>query len=310
MKTAMHARVLARIEIIRTIAAMLLTLSAISLAANAQSAVSQTPDLQAGTTTGLTASSQELMKKVRMENKLNESVPLEANFRDDLGKNVRFGSYFGEKPVMLLMISYACRLLCNAEIQNLQANLKQLEFEPGKQFNLVVIGIDPQEGPKIAAASKANFLKEYGKKGVEEGVHFLTGNKAAIESVTNSVGYHYVYDPTTRQWIHPATTVLLTPEGRVARYFNKLNYSPRDLRLGLVETASEKIGTVFDSVMLACFHYNTGTGRYSVAVMSLVRIMGIFTVIGTLLGIALVMLRERRGRYTEVTVPKSANKPI
>jgi protein SCO1/2 len=293
MKTQTHPRVLACIGIVKIVAVALLVLSTILLPARAQSTLSKTPDLDASVKSGVGTSTLELMKQVRMENRLNALVPLDARFRDETGKDVRFGNYFGEKPVMLLMISYACRLLCDVEMQTLQTNLKKVEFTPGKQFNLVVIGIDPQEGPKIAAASKANFLKEYGKNGVSSGVHFLTGDKSSVRSVTDAVGYHYVYDPSTRQWIHPATTVLLTPEGHVARYFNKLNYSPRDLRLGLVETASEKIGTVFDSVMLTCFHYNTGTGRYSVAVMSMVRLMGIFTVLGTLLGIAIVMRRER-----------------
>ena len=261
---------------------------------------------------GLAATTQALMKQVRMDNRLNAQVPLDVRFTDDKGQTVRFGNYFGDKPVMLLMISYACRLLCDVETENLQAQLKDVTFKPGKEFNLVVMSIDPQETPKMAAASKANFLKGYGKSGVEGGVHFLTGDKASIHAVTDAVGYRFAYDPSTRQWIHPATTVLLTPEGKVALYFNKLNYTPRDLRLGLVQTASDKIGTVFDTVLLTCLHYSPSTGRYTVAVMDVLRVFGVLVVLGMALGIAIFMLRERRDKLAELAAapPKSTTKPV
>lgn len=319
MKTQRHTRVLAARGLMKMVALALLTINLFSLAAHAHNestpfgagAGSGDSDASASSS-GISQSAQQLMKQVRIENKLKSQVPLDVRFTDDHGQTVRFGNYFGDKPVMLLMISYACRLLCDVEMENLQTQLKDVSFKPGKEFNLVVMSIDPQETPKMAAASKANFLKGYGKSGVEGGVHFLTGDKAAIHAVTDAVGYRFVYDPSSRQWIHPATTVLLTPEGRVARYFNKLNYSPQDLRLGLVETASEKIGTVFDSVLLTCFHYSSSTGRYSVAIMSMVRFVGVFVVLGTLLGIAIMLLRERREKLKELTAPtpKSTIKPV
>lgn len=232
------------------------------------------------------------LKSVRLDQKLGQHVPLDAAFRDEDGKPVRFGDYFGEKPVALIMIQYRCTMLCTEEMNVLLASLKQLKFTPGKEFNLVIVSIDPREDADLAMGKKISYLAEYGRPQAEKGWHWLTGSKENIDKLADAIGYHYVYDPKTDQYAHPDGVIMMTPEGKIARYFFRLEYPARDLRLGLIEASKGKIGTPLDAIALLCYHYNPVTGRYAVALLNLVRGASLALVLGLCAGIMLLKLRE------------------
>jgi len=232
------------------------------------------------------------LKTVRLEQKLNNAVPLDVPFTDEHGQAVKIGDYFGKKPVALVMIQYRCAMLCTEQMNVLIGSLKELKFTPGREFELVIVSIDPRERPDLAAEKKKNYLTEYGRQEAETGWHWLTGTKEAVDSLAAAVGYHYVYDPRTDQYAHPDGVIVLTPEGKVARYFFRLEYPAQGLRLGLVEASRGKIGNPVDLIALLCYHYNPTTGKYGLAVLNIMRLVGIATVLGLLFGIALARRRE------------------
>lgn len=245
------------------------------------------------------------LKEVRLDQKLGDHVPLDATFRDEDGKVVRFGDYFGSKPVALVMIQYRCTMLCTEEMNVLLASLKELKFTPGKEFNLVIVSIDPREDAEIATGKKISYLAEYGRPEAASGWHWLTGGKKEIDKLADSIGYHYVYDPKTDQYAHPDGVVVITPEGKIARYFFRLEYPARDLRLGLIEASRNRIGTPLDAIALLCYHYNPITGRYALQVMGLVRGASAAMVVGICAGIVLLRRRERGSRGTEAEALES-----
>lgn len=265
----------------------LLVLALIPVAASAQNY--RRPGIP-GDSTGNAIDAQ--LKTVRLEQKLNNTVPAELPFKDEHGQEVKFGDYFGKKPVALVMIQYRCAMLCTEQMNVLIASMKELKFTPGKEFDLLIVSIDPREGPALAAEKKKNYLTEYGRPEAEKGWHWLTGTKEAIDALADSVGYHYVYDPRTDQYAHPDGVIVLTPEGKVARYFFRLEYPAQGLRLGLVEASRGKIGSPVDLIALLCYHYNPTTGKYALAVLNIMRLVGIATVAGLVLGIAIARRRE------------------
>jgi protein SCO1 len=239
----------------------------------------------------------DIIKRVGFDQKLNAQVPLNTVFRDEDGKQIRLGQYFGEKPVMLILIQYRCTMLCSHEMNALTKSLKELKFDIGKQFNLLTVSIDPRETPELAAGKKKSYVKDYGREGASTGWHFLTGTQESIRQVTDSIGFHYQYDPKTDQFAHPDGVTILTPEGKASSYYFRLDYAPRDLRFGLIEAASHKIGTPLDYLSLLCYHYNPTTGKYSVEIMSMLRLSSILMVFGGLIWIAMSVRRERRGKW-------------
>ncbi len=230
-----------------------------------------------------------VIKKVRLDQRLNNDVPLDTIFRDDSGKIVRFGDFLGKKPVLLMLIQFRCTMLCSEEMKILAESLKQMQFDVGKQFDVVVASIDDREQPALAAEYKAGYVRDYGRTGSETGWHFLTGNKENILRLADSIGYHFTYDPRTDQFAHPDGVIVLTPTGRISKYFFRLNYDPRDLRLALVEATNNKIGTPLDAFALLCYHYDPVTGKYGLAVLKLVRLGGILTVL--LMGLGIVVMK-------------------
>lgn len=236
------------------------------------------------------------LKTVRLEQKLNNAVPLDVPFTDEHGKAVRFGDYFGKKPVALVMIQYRCAMLCTEQMNVLIRSMKELKFTPGKEFELLIVSIDPREGPELAGEKKKNYLTEYGRPEAESGWHWLTGTKEAVDRLADSVGYHYVYDPRSDQYAHPDGVMVLTPDGKVARYFFRLEYPAQGLRLGLVEASRGKIGNPVDLIALLCYHYNPNTGKYGLAVLNIMRLVGIAVVLGLVLGITLARRREMHPR--------------
>ena len=237
------------------------------------------------------------LKGVGFDQRLNEQVPLDLLFRDEAGQTVRLGDYIGTaspRPTILALVYYECPMLCTVVLNGLLGSLRALSFNVGEQFNIVTVSFDPTETPSLAAAKKKEYVKRYGRPGATAGWHFLTGEETAIEQLTQAIGFRYTYDPETEQYIHASGIVVLTPQGKIARYFYGIEYAPRDLRLGLVEASANKIGSPIDQVLLFCYHYDPITGKYGLLIMNVIRVAGFATVLslGTL--IVVMLQRDRR----------------
>ena len=234
-----------------------------------------------------------IFKDVGFDQRLNEQVPLDLAFRDEGGRPVRLGDYFGGKPVILSLVYYNCTTLCPMILDGLVRSLNPVSFDIGKQFSVLTVSFDPRETPAQAAAKKAEYVRRYRRPGAADGWHFLTGEEAAIRQLTQAVGFRYVYDAKTEQFAHAAGILMLTPQGKVARYFYGFDFSPRDLRLGLIEAAAYTIGTPIDQVLLYCYHYDPLTGQYGLIIMNALRLSALATVLalGTFI---LVMFRRER----------------
>lgn len=235
-----------------------------------------------------------LVKAVGLDQRLGQPVPTTLVFRDDTGRPVRLGDLFGRRPVLLALVYYRCPMLCSQVLSGLVHGLRPLPLEPAREFDVVVASIDPREGPELAAAKKRASLTDYGRPHTAPGWHFLTGGGEAVAALARAVGFRYVYDRDRDQFAHPAAAVVLTPDGRVARYLLGIEFAPRDLRLSLVEASSGRIGTPVDRVLLFCYRYDPTAGRYSLAILTLVRAAGIATVTILVLFIATMVRRERR----------------
>jgi protein SCO1/2 len=238
---------------------------------------------------------------VRFEQRLGESVDLDLPFVDEEGREVKLGDYLGDRPAVLALVYYRCPMLCTLVLNGLTQSLKTLTFNPGEEFDVVVVSFDPRETPDLAAGTKSEHLNRYGRPGTEGGWHFLTGPEESIRDLTGSVGFHYAFDPEQGEFAHAAGIVLLTPEGRLARYFYGIEYPPRDLRLGLVEAADETIGSLVDQVLLYCFRYDPTTGKYSAVVMNIVRLGAVITVLVLGLFLTAAWRIERRLATVEKT---------
>lgn len=241
-----------------------------------------------------------LTRDVSIEQKLNEQVPLDLTFRDESGKTVTLKQYFGKKPVLLTLVYYECPSLCGLVLQGLLKSLRVLNYTPGEQFEIVTVSISPTETPELAAAKKQSFLKEYGRLDAAAGWHWLTGDEANIRALADSVGFRYVYDPKTKQYAHAAGIMLLTPSGKVSRYFYGIEYSPRDLRLGIMDASQGKVGSLVEKVILFCYQYDPTTGKYGLLVVRLIQLGGLLTllVLGGFMGT--MFYRERRERTARV----------
>lgn len=253
----------------------------------------------------------DMADRVRIEQKIDARLPLGLEFKDESGKKVTLGQYFGRKPVMISMIQLTCDQVCSAQMETMTASFNELQFSAGKEFEVLTVSIDPREGPLIAQDVKDERLKEYTRPSAKEGWHFLTGSEKSIKSLAAALGIKYIWDGGSKQFIHPDGIVLATPDGRIARYFMRLNYEPRALRFSVIEASKERVGSVIDQIALSCFHYNPQTGKYSFQVMSFVRVAGLATVIGGLLGICLtVMMEKKRGRGAKASLRGSQLKKV
>jgi protein SCO1/2 len=241
-----------------------------------------------------------LFQKVRFDQNLEALLPLDVPLRDEQGKTVTLGTYFGRRPVIVNLVYYECPMLCNEVLNSLLRSLNALEFSVGKEFEVVTVSIDPGETPALAARKKASYLKRYGRPKASQGWHFLTGEEASIRRLADTVGFHYVYDPRSDQYAHPAGIAIATPQGRIARYYFGISYPARDLRLSLVEAAAGKIGSPMDQILLMCFHYDPRTGKYNVAIMNVIRLLGCLTLasLGTFMFV--MFRRDRREKAQEI----------
>ena len=249
------------------------------------------------------------LESVDYEQKLNAQVPLDLTFVDETGNSVQLSQYFGRRPVVLLFAYYECPMLCTLVLNNLTKSLKNLQFTPGDQFEIVTVSIDPAETPELAAEKKAAYLQEYNRPGADSGWHFLTGGHAEIDSLARSVGFRYAYDHQIDQYAHPAGVILLTPEGRVSRYILGIDYPPKDLRLGLVEAAERKIGTPVDQFFLLCYRYDPQNGRYTLVIENVLRLAGSATALALGGLIFWLLRRERAAARSNQTSDKSLGRP-
>jgi protein SCO1/2 len=233
------------------------------------------------------------LEKVNIEQRLNEQIPLDLTFRDENGETVRLGDYFGKKPVVLALVYYSCPQLCNQVLNGLTSSLRTLNaFDIGKQFDVVTVSFDARETAELAAEKKQTYVQWYKREGAAEGWHFLTGDQDAIDRLTEAVGFHYAYDAPTNQFAHASGIMIATPEGRLARYYYGIEYSGKDLRLGLVEASGNRIGSPVDQLLLYCYHYDPATGKYGPIVINMIRLGGIATILAM---IAFVLIVRRRG---------------
>jgi protein SCO1/2 len=236
-----------------------------------------------------------VLQEVGFDQKLGDAIPLDLAFKDEAGKDVKLGDYFGSKPVVLSLVYYQCPMLCTLSLNGLAGALEVLSFVPGQEFEVVTVSFDPKEGPVLAAAKKNASMTRYKRPGADKGWHFLTGSKESVDRLTKAVGFRYVWDAETKQFAHPAGILVATPEGRIANYLFGVEYSPKDLRLALVDAAGGKIGNAVDQVLLYCYQYNPQAGRYSASILNLVRVAGLLTVVA-LGGFILAATMRRRGR--------------
>jgi protein SCO1/2 len=223
-----------------------------------------------------------LLQDVAFEQMLDAQVPADLVFRDEHGRPVQLGDYFGQRPLILALVYYECPMLCTQVLNGLVSALDILPFDAGREYDVLAVSFNPREGPGLAMAKKESYVARYKRPGTEGGLHFLTGPEASIAQLARAVGFRYTWDPAIKQYAHAAGVVVLTPAGRVSRYFYGIEYSPRDLRLGLVEASERRIGSPVDQLLLYCYHYDPTTGKYGMVAMTAVRIGGALT-IGSLL---------------------------
>jgi protein SCO1/2 len=217
---------------------------------------------------------------VRIDQKLDQSLPLDAKFRDENGQEVRLGDYFGNKPVVLALVYYSCPMLCNQVLNGMTSGLDVLKtFSIGNEFEVITVSFDPRETPELAREKKDTYLSWYKREGAAAGWHFLTGDQKNIDLLTESAGFHYKWDAKTNQFIHASGIMIATGEGKLARYFYGIEYAPKDLRLGLVEASAGKIGSPVDQLLLYCYHYDPSSGKYGAAVMNMLRLGAALTLI-------------------------------
>jgi protein SCO1/2 len=219
------------------------------------------------------------LESVGIEQKLGGTIPLDLAFRDEAGKTVRLGDLVGGKPAIVSLVYYRCPMLCTEVLNGLVASLETLRFDAGNEFNVVTVSIDPKETAALASDKKAVYLKRYGRADASKGWHFLTGDEGSIARLADAVGFRFTYDAETDQYAHAAGIFVVTPDGRLARYFYGIDYPARDLRLALVEASEGKIGTIADRIVLFCYEYDPTTGRYGATILGAMRIGAVLTVL-------------------------------
>ena len=245
------------------------------------------------------------LSNVSVEQKLGAQVPLYAAFRDETGQNVTLGQYFKPgRPVVLNLVYYDCPMLCTEVLNGLSSSLRMVTFDIGKDYEVVTVSFDRREKPELAAAKKKAYMQRLGRPGAEKGWHFLTGDQPSIDALTKAVGFHYVWDESLQQFAHATAVIVVTPEGKLSHYLYGVDYSPKDVRLALVEASHSKIGNPVDAVLLYCYHYDPRTGKYGAVVTNIVRLAGVVTIL--ILGsFLLVMFRREPKKKAEARNPRT-----
>ena len=237
------------------------------------------------------------LENVGIEQHLNAQVPADLAFTDDTGRPVHLGDYFGKKPLILNLVYYNCNMLCGEALAGLSGSMKMIKFNVGDQFDVITVSFNPRETPALAAEKKQDYLKRYGRPGAASGWHFLTGSADSIGALTKAVGFQYQYDPRLDQYAHATAIMVLTPEGRISRYFYGVDFPPKDLRLGLVEASQGKIGNAVDQVLLYCYHYDPTVGKYGAVVSNMLKLGGGLTIL-LLAALLFILIRmDRSARH-------------
>ncbi len=229
--------------------------------------------------TGRAYGQSDILGQVNFVQKMDAQIPLDLTFRSAADQPVRIGDYFAARPVILVIGYYNCPNLCDMVRQGLVDSLRTLSFDAGKDFNVVAVSIDPPETPKNSTDAENQFIVSYGRDRSEKGIDFLTGSQDSIKQLAQAVGFEYAYDDSIKQFAHPSGIIVLTPQGRISRYFYGIQFAPNDLRLGLVEASANKIGTVVDQVLLRCYHYDPSTGKYNLIILDALQWAGLATVV-------------------------------
>jgi protein SCO1/2 len=268
---------------IRSITGVVVLL-ALSVAAGAQTI----PDNVGKSSSGLPAQ----LQNVGFEPQLNAQLPLDLTFRDESGRDVQLRQYFGHRPVLLALVYYGCPMLCNQIEQGVVGSLKMLSFNAGREYEVVFVSFDARETPDMAAKKKAAALAHYGRPETVAGWHFLTGKEEQIHALTSAANFRYSFDEKNNLFAHASGIMLITPDGRISRYFYGVEYPSRDVRLGLVDASAGKIGTPIDHLLLFCFHYDPETARYSATILKVIRLGGILTIFSIVAGILIFRRRD------------------
>ena len=219
------------------------------------------------------------LENVGIEQHLDAQVPPDLTFRDDAGKTVKLGDYFGHKPLILNLVYYNCTMLCGEALAGLASAMRLVKFDVGNEFDVITVSFDPRETPEMAATKKIDYVKRYGRANAAAGWHFLTGQSDSINALTKVVGFQYQYDAKSNQYAHATAIMVLTPQGRISRYFYGVDFPPKDLRMGLVEASQGKIGNAVDAVLLYCYHYDPETGKYGAMVANILRLAAAATIL-------------------------------
>lgn len=236
-------------------------------------------------------------------------MPLDLTFHDETGRNIRLGDYFGRKPVLLAFVYYGCPMLCNQVEQGVVGSLKMLSFNPGRDYEVLFISFDDRESPDMAAQKKAAALSRFGRPETAAGWHFLTGSKPSIDAVTQAASFRFSFDAKRNLFAHASGIMLLTPEGRISRYFYGVEYPSRDLRLGLIDASAGKIGTPVDHLLLYCYVYDPTTARYSAGILKIMRLGGLLTIIVIVGGILIFRRRDIKTSLTRLPLLNSSVSP-
>lgn len=237
------------------------------------------------------------LTNVGFEQRLNEQLPLDLTFRDEDGRTVRLGDYFGKRPVILAFVYYECPMLCTQILNGLTSTLTVMSEQVGDEFEVVTVSFDPRETPVLASAKKKAYLDRYDRDGAGTGWHFLTGDEPSIAALTEAAGFSYAWDEQSQQFAHASGIVVLTPDGRLARYFFGIEYAPRDVKFALLESSAGRIGTLADNLLLYCYHYDPATGSYAFVAMNAVRLGGAVTLVALMGFVVVAIRRERRAGY-------------
>ena len=234
-----------------------------------------------------------ILTKVGIDQKLNQQVPLDLAFVDETGRDVRLGEYFGKRPVILALVYYECPMLCTQVLNGLVSSLGVLTFDVGREFDVVAVSINPREGPGLAAQKKEAYLERYKRPQTAAGWHFLTGKEENIRRLADAVGFRYAFDETIKQYAHGAAIELLTPRGVLSKYFYGIEFSPRDIKFGVMEASEERVGSLIENALLLCYHYDPSTGKYGAAALQAVRIGAVATMLA-IVSFVFVSLRKER----------------
>ena len=286
------------------LATVTIALAACLSTAGAMAQVSSYGDKQGGENAG--DQLPQVLQKVGVAQHLNQQLPMNATFLDETGKPVVIGDYLGRRPAILALVYYNCPMLCSEELDGLTGALEMVKLTPGRDFDVIIISIDPSETPAIAIKNKALYMKRYGRPETASGWHFLTGQRPAIDAVTNAVGFGYVRVPgpdgRLTQFAHASAIEIVTPEGKLAQYYLGVEYSPKDMLLGLIEASGNKIGSPVANILTYCYHYDPQTNRHSLIVARVVQFGGMVTMAG-LGGFVFLMFRRdlRLGREHDLT---------